>query len=334
MSGDSVNFESWAKMMSQEVATLKQQLELEQSKSASSSSRGSSGGNIKPPKPDCFHGYQRKEKVDLWLFEMEQYFAVVGLQDPQRVPFAASFLRNSAATWWRSRTMTGVGSQESTLLTWSKFSKAIMKQFKPINSSKVARDKLHQLRQTGSVLQLTHVFNTLCADVPSMTEEEKMDKFLRACKSNVQQRLELEEPKSLFEMQSMAQRLDEIHWKFSSSKLSSSSRNSHHSHRSHRNPDAMELDALEEDDDDEDSSDKSEDEDEDDKVTVNAIKHKSRFSKRKFKKFDPKKSKGTKLTDKERKRCIQSGLCFKCKKSGHQIRDCPEWKKSLKENAH
>ena len=34
-----------------------------------------------------------------------------------------------------------------------------------------------------------------------MTNDEKMDRFRRACKPSIQQKLEVENPKTLFEMQ-------------------------------------------------------------------------------------------------------------------------------------
>ena len=274
--------------------------------------------HVRPPKPDFFQGNQRKEKVDLWVFEMERYFIAVQLPEQHKVAFAASFLRHNAATWWRARSLAAANDPNELMAlgSWDGFKEALLTQFKPLNSAKVARDRLHRLRQTGSVIELTHYFNTLCADVPNMTEEEKMDKFRRACKPSIQQRLELEDPETLFEMQAMAQRLDEIMWKFQNHNKSSSTRK-YQPNFSYRNPNSMELDAVSE----EDEPNPSEEEGEDEEESLNTLNKKSR---RPFKK-----SKGTAkrpMNYDEKVRCMQGGLCFKCKKAGHRIRECPLWK--------
>jgi hypothetical protein len=331
MSEDTVNRamnpDAWIQFVNQRMSALQQQYdELQSSRSVS----------LKPQKPDCFHGNSRGEKVDLWIFEFEQYFNAVGVNDPQRVPYAASFLRDYAATWWRARctaqaAVTSSSSSSSSsssgtaTMTWRQFTAAITQQFKPLNASKIARDRLHRLRQTGSVLQLTTMFNTLCADVPTMSEDEKMDKFRRACKPAIQQKLELEDPRTLFQMQMMAQRLDEIYWKYNSApnKLPRDSRRP-----SYKNPDAMELDNIEENEEQNSSVESENDEEE----QLQSMRGRSRASKRNPKKSYHKKPNNPKMNYNERVRCMEKGLCFKCKKTGHRIRECPQWK-SLKVKA-
>jgi hypothetical protein len=273
--------------------------------------------NLKPPRPDSFHGSQR-EKVDLWIFEMEQYFAIVGLVDPHRVPYAASFLRDAALTWWRTKQLaaTSSSSQTDRLRYWNNFTKDLLMQFKPMNSTRIARDRLHTLRQTGSMIQLISLFNTLCADIPEMTEEEKMDRFRRSCKPAIQQKLEVEDPKTLFDMQSLAQRMDQIMWNYRGHQPRPFT-----SYR--RNPDAMELDMIEEQQ--EDSKSLSEDS-EQEMETINAMKHRPRTTKKFFKKSYTKKPNDSRLNYNERVKCMQGGLCFKCKQKGHRIRECPQWK--------
>ena len=84
----------------------------------------------------------------------------------------------------------------------------------------------------------------------------------------------------------------------------------------------MELDAIEEEDDVKFSEEEFEPEDE----TLNAIKHKPKPSKKFQKKTYAKKPTNYKPNYNERARCMQNGLCFKCKQKGHRIRDCPQWK--------
>ena len=280
---------------------------------------------VRPPKPEYFHGLT-KEHVDLWIFEIEQYFNVVGLVDPHRVPFAASFLRDTALTWWRSKQLAARQDHAlaARLTHWNNFQQDLLAHFKPMNSARIARDKLHVLRQTGPMLQLISIFNTYCADIPNMTEDEKMDKFRRAVRPAIQHKLEIENPQTLFEMQSLAQRIDTVLWTY---------RGLHNKPNQpyRRNPDAMEVDAIEEEEEEDDEMKSSPDECEWGDETLNAIKHKPRTSKRFTKKTYKKKPNNYKPTNyksnyNERVRCMQNGLCFKCKQKGHRIRDCPQWK--------
>lgn len=285
--------------------------------------------HVKPPRPDFFRG-TRDQKADLWLFELEQYFSAVGMPSEHKVKFAASCLRDAAATWWRSRLIsldTGLTAESSSsastdsYLLWHNFAEALLKQFKPLNSSKIARDKLHRLRQTGSVLTLISTFNTLVADVPNMAEDEKMDRFCRACKPSIQQRLEVEEPRDLFDMQAMAQRLDEIFWRFNQSRFHGSSHSAAPSHSTHSH--AMELDAIELQDDQQ-----LEDKDIDENITVNAIKRGTRqtnFKRHAFKPHRPNQRQPLRTNNSERQKCMEQGLCFKCKRQGHRIKECPLW---------
>jgi hypothetical protein len=91
---------------------------------------------VQPPKPDCFKGTTR-ENIDLWLFEIEQYFNAVSLEDKYRATYAASLLRDGALTWWRAKNIAAEDdAQLQQLYEWETFSNELKQQFKPINSEK------------------------------------------------------------------------------------------------------------------------------------------------------------------------------------------------------
>jgi hypothetical protein len=183
----------------QDVGNVVQNLwsEIQQSKRSKQTSNVSMV-SAKPPKPDPFSGSTSPgDRVDLWLFTMERYCDAVKMQAEQRVPFAATFLRSGAATWWRAH-LTLVREEKEQLITdWSRFSASITAQFKPVNWRKIARDKLHNLRQIGSVSQYVYTFHALCLDVGNISEDEKLDRFIRGLKPRVQQEVELADPKRL-----------------------------------------------------------------------------------------------------------------------------------------
>jgi hypothetical protein len=152
-----------------------------------------------------------------------------------------------------------------------------------------------------------------------MSEDKKTDKFRRACKPAIQQKLELEDPRTLFQMQVIAQRVDEIYWKYNpvQNKFPSGGRRP-----IYKNPDAMELDLVAE----EDEQNSDGEAEQDDEEHLNVLRGRPRLSKRNPKKSFHKKSINSNMNYKERVRCLEKGLCFKCKKSGHRIRDCPQWR--------
>lgn len=83
-------------------------------------------------------------------------------------------------------------------------------QFRSINAEKTARDRLASLRQIYSVEAYTHAFRNLALEIPGMREEEKLDKYLRDLKNDIRIQVELQDPKSLDEAATLAERVDAI----------------------------------------------------------------------------------------------------------------------------
>jgi hypothetical protein len=54
--------------------------------------------NVKLPKPSTYHG--NPNRVDSWIYELELYFANLGVPESRKVGLAVSFLRDSALMWW------------------------------------------------------------------------------------------------------------------------------------------------------------------------------------------------------------------------------------------
>ncbi|KAL1914576.1 uncharacterized protein VTP21DRAFT_8201 [Calcarisporiella thermophila] len=95
--------------------------------------------------------------------------------------------------------------------------------FQPINSVKRVRDKLADLRQRRSVQEYAVTFRSLAMQIPGITEEELIDKFIRG--------LELE-----------AERYDAVYFRgrmrFEYNTRASTS------HENHNGPRPMELDVI------------------------------------------------------------------------------------------
>lgn len=265
-----------------ENQVLRQQLQQVQS-----SAGDSSGGSApKPNKPEIFTA-KKKQRVDLWVFNMTQYFAATAVAEHRKVPFAASFLQGAALTWWQAHiTLAATPNSGVTLITtWLEFSERIIAQFKPINSEKVARDALYSLKQTKSVIGYIFQFNLLCLDIPQITDSEKLDKFIRGLKPNIQSKLLIEDPNTTTQAMEIAQRIDSVYYR---TYLMNKRGGDDGGVR------AMDIDNIEH------THNKS-------TSSINAIEKKSK-----------------KLSPEEQKRCKDNKLCFNCKETGHISRKCPK----------
>ena len=133
--------------------------------------------HLKPTKPDTFYA-KRRESVEAWIFQVQQYFNLCQTPANLQVPFASSLLHDHAAIWWQNHIQQVLAGLETCIQVWQDFVRALQEQFRPINATKIARDKLAVLQQLTSVQDYSYQFQTLILEIPSMTEEEKIDKYI------------------------------------------------------------------------------------------------------------------------------------------------------------
>src|SRR3954471_14198040 len=125
------------------------------------------------------------------------------------VYLATNLLRGDAATWWRHHYERYIG-DKATVPTWNEFEKLITRKFKPVNATKIARDQLANLRQTGSVKAYNARFTSIILEIPTIDEEEQLDRYTRGLKEKVRIEVELREPNDLEEAMRIADRFDTI----------------------------------------------------------------------------------------------------------------------------
>ena len=81
---------------------------------------------LEPSKPQAFGG-RLGESIDTWIFNVEQYFLLVQVTDDKKIPFAASYLTENAATWWRH--VYDENQRGQTTWNWTDFTLNIRTQF-------------------------------------------------------------------------------------------------------------------------------------------------------------------------------------------------------------
>ncbi len=82
-----------------------------------------------------------------------------------------------------------------------------------MNAEKAARDRLASLTQQRSVQDYVSQFRTLCFQIPGISEGEKMDRFIRGLKPQVQREVEIRDPQTFDEAVRMAERIDAVEFR-------------------------------------------------------------------------------------------------------------------------
>jgi hypothetical protein len=253
--------------------------------------------SIKPATPRSYSG-DKGGDPEVWLFQYEQCARLYNLTDAQKVDHAATYLEGAAATWWRS---VAVASDRSGTPrpTWDSFKAHLITLFKPVNASKVARDHLAELKQTGAVFRYNTDFNRLVLEAGNVSADEQLHRYIRGLKTKIRVEVELADPQTVHAAMEKAQRIDTITWYARTEYNGSYKLTPTFGSNTHV---PMDLGALTVD-------------PEQVTNTINAMNNK-RFRAPNRERYAPPMSK------EEYERCRREGLCLKCKKSGHTARFC------------
>src|SRR4051812_2713214 len=130
---------------------------------------------------------------------MQQYLLATGIKnDEQAVYLATNLLRGDAATWWRHhfKKITDDGDE---LPNWKQFERLLSRKFKSFNATKVAHDTLARLRQTSSVKAYNATFTSTILEIPTIGEEEMVNRYVRGLKEKVRVEVKLRKPEHLEE---------------------------------------------------------------------------------------------------------------------------------------
>ena len=161
---------------------------------------------VKMERPDYFEG-GRNQDVDTWVFQVHEHLNMTRLPVDTHVSYAASLFRGNAALWWRELCEQGLRSA-----TWDEFVAALRTQFRPENWSRRGRDELATMYQYSkeSVADFLHRFRATCLKIEHLSEEEKLDRFVRALVNDVRLQVELRNPATFNDAALFAERADAV----------------------------------------------------------------------------------------------------------------------------
>jgi plasmid maintenance system killer protein len=159
--------------------------------------------SMRLPPLDKYSG-NRNDDLLSWLFQVNEQLSLMHDidNDEKRIVFAGQALTGNAKVWYRAMRI------EKKIKTWEDFEDNLKKHFYPVNPVKQARDQLHNLSQTTSVRDYTATFRHLCAIIDNISEDEKLDRYVRGLKTRTRGQVELKEPDTFDEACRLAEMID------------------------------------------------------------------------------------------------------------------------------
>ncbi|CAH9095580.1 unnamed protein product [Cuscuta europaea] len=142
------------------------------------------------PKPSKFHGVRDAKEVENYLWQMEQYFDNLNLEDETaRIKTATSYLADTAMLWWRRR-HADIERGVARIDTWDDFKKELKRHFYPENVVFEARKKLRELKQRGTIRDYVKDFTTLMLQIPNLSQEDLLFYFVDGLQSWAKQEVQ------------------------------------------------------------------------------------------------------------------------------------------------
>ena len=235
---------------------------------------------FKAEKPQTFTG--RRPKVDEWTFQMNLFIDYTQLPEANRVPYATTLLREEAATWWRSKVR-----RSEDKLTWEQFQEEITKHFQAKNHRKIARDRLANLKQTGSVKAYNAIFLAITTEIDNLDDAEALDKYTRGLKERTRKEVEMEDPYTLDRAMEIADRTDAVMY---GSRPDIDYKNRNPTYQRYQDNRQGQYDRSSQ---------------HDRPRKLDAVQHK-------------------RLSPADKTRLLKNGACFICQEKGHLAKDCPK----------
>ena len=214
-------------LLQQQVAALNAEkerllglLSLSQQQSATAASVGQpatssntvSFGKPKGPTPSEFHGRKIGFEVDSWIRDMKVQFECypsMFTTDTEKVRHVGRFLKGPAAEWWEAE-----ASNQETAGSWDKFVERLHLRYRPMQAKTVARARLDQLKQRGTVSMYADLFQKELTPIKDMSPADQIFFFLKGLSdSHVANRVREKEPTQLHEAMDLAVRAEAFHSK-------------------------------------------------------------------------------------------------------------------------
>ncbi len=263
--------------------------------------------------------------VDSWLFELDNYLALTNANDSQKLAFAISCLRDSATIWWRTALQI-MTEQEKQNITYDTFKQMIRTNYQPVAAAETARAALHRIRQAGSVQAYNALYLRLMNQIVDMSMADQMYLYKQGLQTHIAREVSIHRPTTLMECMNFAQRAEiELRQLRPNPRPNGNatypSRAPFGSFRAptmHAMNTPMEVAAMDGDFDWNDAYGENTASDNTGYTPTHVVNATNAMSKP-----NTNNQARNPLSNEERQRCMQKGLCFVCRQQGHLSRQCP-----------
>lgn len=275
---------------------------------------------IRYPPPPLFSAVRKKDQMSfrVWQYAYLNYCDAVGLDTQTNaescIVVAAALFAPDVAFWYRTEY---IPAPKPTPVTWEFFVQCLTDKYEPVPVGFTARTALKSIRQTGTIEEYNAAFNEVITLITDMSEADKVDKYIDGLKQALRVKVASTLTRTLLESMTVAVQL-EAAWATTRERITPAGYNRNNRGQpavaAARNNDAtngppmhlgrMSLHDHKNDD----------DGDHEEKPAPSYM----------LAAIQPQRGPISKLTDAERARLSAIGGCFRCRKTGHMARDCPE----------
>jgi hypothetical protein len=276
---------------------------------------------IRYKQPPMFSAIRTKDQMtfDNWQYAFRAYCEAMQL-DTQTNPtkcikLAVTLFAPEVARWYYNEYERML---KPSPITWAFFVQCVMDKYEPVPIGFTARTALKSIRQTGTIEEYNAAFNEVISRIDDMAEADKVDKYIDGLKQALRVKVASALTLTLLESMTVAVQL-EAAWATTRDRNAPAGYNRNNNRGqpavvAARNGDAvhgpplhlgrMSLHDHKNDDD-------GGDEEKPAPPHVLAA-------------IQPQRGPLPKLTDAERARLLAIGGCFRCRKTGHMARECPD----------
>ena len=164
---------------------------------------------IKLPTLDTFAG-EKDEDLSAFLFQLQEHLDISGITDDTlKIRVAGMALRGVAKTWY-AYVRNSLTPEHEKVKTFADFLTGLKAHFTPMDPIKIARDELAELKQTKTVREYTAAFRKLNLRIPGLSEDERLDRYIRGLKPKTRRELEIREPETFEAATRLAEKLDVV----------------------------------------------------------------------------------------------------------------------------
>ncbi|KAG2191851.1 hypothetical protein INT47_002866, partial [Mucor saturninus] len=150
--------------------------------------------SVRIERPDFYRGARSANEIDGWIRSVERFAELHRMDYDSWTSYAITLLRDRADVWWRRLEDNGTRTSD-----WRTFTRLLNDNFRPVHSIQNARDRIRSLRQSGSIESYIDTFQDLRMDIPSMTEDEALDRFVNGLRPETRCQVRFREPLDLAE---------------------------------------------------------------------------------------------------------------------------------------